>query len=311
MAAESAAAMQQWQNEPVSFRHRAARFWVQALFRFSSSAPWFLSLTRPIWCNGAWHGASKLRGNLLVNAARLLGPTSSPAERRKLARAVVWNFYDFVLEVGRNRRRPPEELAGRIRSVQGEQHHTAVRGRKCGVIIATAHLGNYELGIAALRQREPHVHVVYQKDRLEHFDEIRRELHRSLGVHDAPIEGGIDNWLNLRESLLADHAVLLQADRVMPGQRGARVKFLAGHVELPWGAVKLSALAGSPILPCFCIRSPDGAFHMVIDAPIEPELCRSQPDRALEQLAASIQRQVTAHPEQWLCFHRVWDEDRA
>lgn len=310
MAADPAAPVQRWQNEPVSFRHRAARFWVDALFRFSFNAPWFMSLTRPIWCNGAWYGASKLRGNLLANAARLLGPDSAPADRRKLARAVIWNFYDFVLEIGRNCRRSPQELASRVNSVLGEEYFAAVRSRKCGVIVATAHLGQYELGIAALRQKEPQVHVVYQKDRLELFDEIRTRLHRSLGVRDAPVEAGIDNWLNLREALLADHAVLMQADRVMPGQRGSSVNFGSGHIELPWGPVKLAAIAGSPILPCYCIRLSDGSFQMVIDSPIEPELCRSEPDRALERLADSIRRQVTAHPEQWLCFHRAWSEDQ-
>jgi lauroyl/myristoyl acyltransferase len=30
----------------------------------------------------------------------------------------------------------------------------------------------------------------------------------------------------------------------------------------------------------------------------------------MELLAASIERQVMAHPEQWLCFHRVWCEDQ-
>jgi KDO2-lipid IV(A) lauroyltransferase len=309
MPTDAAASSAAWQTEPESFRHRAARFWLNQLFAQSLRAPGFMALTRPFWCEMAWHFGRKLRGNLLANAARLLGPGSTAAQRSRLGRRVIGNFYDFVLDIGRHCGLTAAVLAARAVQTQGREHYDAARAMKRGAIVATAHMGQFEIGIASLKVREPNLHVVFQQDRLRLFDDIRERLHRSLGVRDAPVEAGIENWMTLRQALLDDQVVLMQADRVMPGQRGCRLPFAGGEVEFPWGPVKLAALAGSPIVPVYCLRNADGTVRIVIDEPIGPSLSRDDPRSAMGRLAASIERMVLAHPDQWLCFHRVWLDD--
>jgi KDO2-lipid IV(A) lauroyltransferase len=91
----------------------------------------------------------------------------------------------------------------------------------------------------------------------------------------------------------------------MPGQKGLRVPFLHGHMELPTGPVKLALASSAPILPVFAVRTPDGRIRIHI----EPAIVVEDIDAAMSKLAAVIERYVRDYPEQWLLFHKAFCED--
>jgi lauroyl/myristoyl acyltransferase len=298
---------------PAALRAGAARFWQEALMRTAHRAPILLRVVRPIMLSGAWRCSAFLRDGTMANAARILGPSSGPREREALAKRVVASCYDFVCDIGRHRGRTAEELRGLAESVRGEQHYRDARDLGRGAIIVTAHLGSFELGTAMLRAHEERIHVVFHRDRLSSFERLRSEQRARLGVIEAPVDDGWGVWLRLREALLANEVVMLQGDRVMPGQAGERVPFLGGHIEMPAGPVKLAMATGAPIIPVFTIRSGLNRFQVVIEEPILVEpgpIRRDGPHPALLRLAGAIERQVARYPDQWLMLHRVWCEDR-
>ena len=149
------------------------------------------------------------------------------------------SFFRFVRDVGASGSADRGALQAKVSTVRGREHHAAARAANPGggLIFATAHLGCFEVGIAALAGLEPNVRVVFQRDPFAAFDDARGRLHRALGVHDAVVGGpdSLEVWADLAERLRGGAAVLVQADRVMPGQRGVRVPFLGGTVELPVG----------------------------------------------------------------------------
>ena len=296
-----------------ALRAGAARFWLELLMRTAYHAPWLARAVRPTILFFGWRCSPVLRDGPTANAAWILGPSSRPRERRALGKRVVRNFYDFVCDIGRHRLRSPDELRLLAESVEGEDHYRRARSMGRGALVVTAHLGSFELGTAMLRAFEKRVHVVFRRDRLSSFERLRSEQRASLGVMEASLDDGWGVWLRLRDALLADEVVMLQGDRMMPGQRGVPVPFLGGHIELPAGPVKLAMATGAPIIPVFTIRARRGRFRVIIDEPITVEagpLRWDGPHPALLRLAASIERQVAAYPDQWLMLHRVWCEDR-
>jgi KDO2-lipid IV(A) lauroyltransferase len=169
----------------------------------------------------------------------------------------------------------------------------------------TAHLGSFERGLAALAGAEPRIRVVFRRDTSAVFERQRARLRARLGVLEAPIDDGWSSWLPLRDALLADEVVVLQGDRAINGQRSIRIPFLHGHLRIPTGPVRLARLTGSPIIPVFAPRLPEGGVAVILGAPIEP--CDSGAD--LTALAAAIESIVARHPDQWLAFEPVFDED--
>lgn len=293
-------------------RWAGAYFWIWNLMWNAEHFPWYARKARPFYLWWAWRTSKSMRQGTLANARWLLGKDSTPQQRIAMGKGVVGNFYDFIFELGRNRKRDWREPLREIEQLVGSEHYYRARALKRGLIVATAHLGSFETGVAALRQREEKIHVVFQRDAISRFEALRSSQRRRLGVIEAPVDEGWTVWLRLREALKNDEVVLMQADRVMPGQRGVRMPMLGGHVLLPTGPIKLALLTGAPILPVFAVRSGPGLVRLHMEPPL---IVEESPDHeggvhpAMVQLARTIERYISRYPEQWLMVNPVWCED--
>jgi KDO2-lipid IV(A) lauroyltransferase len=295
--------------ERASLRAAAANFWLDAMFRTAAVAPALPRIIKPLAVAITLRASRAVRSATAANARRIYGPDVSPAQVRAYARGVLSNFYDFVCDVGRSAGLTREQLVAQIESVQGTDHYAAARALGKGAIIATAHMGSFEAGAAALLDRERALHVVFKRDATR-FEQLRGALRRNLGVIEAPVDDGWTLWLRLREALGRDAVVMVQADRVMPGQKGCRVPFLHGHLMLPTGPIKLALASGAPIVPIFALRTADRRIRIHIEPHIiVSEPAQADPHPALLQLAATLQRYVRSYPQQWLLLHPAFCED--
>jgi len=251
--------------------------------------------------------------NLQFNAVRIFGRTLSAREQRDFARGVVRNFYDFVVELACSGKQSPAVIVSRIEQVDGEPAYLQARQRKQGVILVTAHMGAFEVGLAALRRVEPRVHVVFKRDAFAGFERMRRQVRRQLDVREAAIDDGLPSLMALRDALLADEAVVIQGDRAMPGQRGQIVRFLHGRLRMPVGPVKLARLTGSPIVPVFVLRGARDRFRIHLGTPVyvEPTAdgATDEMDAALLSLARTFESFVRQYPQQWLVLDRAFVDD--
>ena len=287
-----------------------AAFWLERLFWLAEHAPGVLRLTAGVLARIGLRCSASMREGTLANARRILGPDSSPAERRRLARRVVENFILFCHDVGQSLRMTPDELYAQIEELHGHDHYAAARAMGKGAIVVTAHMGSFEVGMAALRRQDARVHVVFRRDALGRFERMRAALRAKLGVVETPVDEGWTVWMRLRDALLADEVVVLQGDRVMPGQKGQPVPVLGADMLLPAGPAKLALATGAPIVPVFSVRTAGGKVRLCIEPPIvvdahDPDAV----DRAMKEMAAVIARYVAAHPEQWLMLHPAWCAD--
>ena len=291
-------------------RRLASKLWLTVLFFLARRMPWVLRRGRAFFTWGTWTFSRLIREGTLTNARRILGEGSTPRQRYAIARATVGSFYDFVCDVGWTLGASREELNSRIAAVEGREAYDQARSLHRGAIIATAHMGSFEVGMAALLHSELRIHVVFQRDREDRFEQLRTDVRSKLGIVEAPVGEGLGKWLELRDALLRDEVVAIQADRVMPGQKGQKVLFLGGHMMVPAGPVKLAMITGAPIIPIFSIRQPDGRIVVKIEQPIYVESGRPELfEPTLLQLAEVMAKQVRLHPGQWLVLHKAWCED--
>jgi len=294
-------------------RRRAAYFWVGYLMLGQlERRPWLVRLTRPFFLWFAWNTARVMRRSLMANARRILDASSTPRQQRAHCRRVLQNFYDFICDLGRAPAMSDAQLQARIATVHGRERYDQVRQLGRGAIIVTAHLGSYELGMVCLRQIEPRVHVVFRRDPMNRFERLRSRLHERLGIEEAAVDGGLAAWMHLRSALADNAVVLMQADRVMPDQKGERVGFLGGHLRVPGGPVKLSLATGAPIVPIFSVRQDDGRVAVHIEEAIFPQTMTDAPmapHPALLGIAEVMARYVRQYPDQWLRLQTAFCED--
>ena len=295
------------------FRGFCAEFWLNYFFFCAERLPRYCAWTKSFHLRYALRHSRVIRNATHLNGRRILGPDATPEQLADFAAGVCSSFFDFVYDVGRTRQMSQAQLLGLVESVEGHERYEQMRSAGKGAIVVTAHMGSFEVGLAALIEHEPEpIHVVFKRDRRSRFEQIRTALRQRLGVREAAIDEGWTIWMRLRDALLANQVITLQGDRVMPGQKGQAVPFLHGHLLLPTGPIKLAAASGAPVVPIFSLRTPEGRIRIHIEEPIWVDPHAALVDGAhpaLLQMAAVIERYVQAHPQQWLLLHPAFIEE--
>lgn len=283
--------------------------WLGPFFAIAGVCAPLAKFVKPAGCWGALLVLPKVRSAIRQNSLRIFGRELDKTEEKKFARDVMRSFFDFVVDIARTSRMSAKELGELVEEVEGLEEYRAVRARKCGAILVTAHLGTFEAGLAALAGAEKKVRVVFKRDSVAGFEQIRSKLRDSLGIIEAPIDDGLGTWLALREALLNDEVVVMQGDRAVPGQKSEVVPFLHGTLRLPTGPVRLAQLTGSPIIPVFALPSKGRRYRVLLMPAIEAQAGNEGTKAMLHALGDAMASVVKEHPEQWLALEPVFCED--
>lgn len=235
-----------------------------------------------------------------ANLARIL-PRVPPDDRAALVRDVFRHFAvcfaDLLVENRRER-----SAAGLLARVDGEAHLDEVFGAGRGVIVMTAHLGNWELGgrlLAARAGRPTHVVVAAEAD---------PGLERFLRGGPAPVRFIARTQptaaLGLVAALRRNEVVAIQGDRALGDRTDLRVSFFGAPAPFPVGPFVLARATGAPLVPAFCVLGAARRYTIRLGTPIR--VVRDGEQAALERWVGVLEAAVRTHPEQWFNFFDVW-----
>ena len=245
------------------------------------------------------------------NTARVLGlpPTDPRVERnagemvRQHARAWV-DFFWFG-------QRPLAEALAQFDELEGTEGFEAALAEGKGVILLTAHAGNFELGGVLLRAQGRKVHAVYKPDRFEAVERLREQMRTNSGVVGIPVDGVGFSTLPLVRLLREGALVGMQGDRDF-SLNGVPMPFFGREVPFPRGPWELAAMTGAPIVTTFFYTDEDRRFHARFGAPIRVLGGRGDRMVAIEagmrSYVADLEALIRAHPSQWYCFYPFWDD---
>jgi KDO2-lipid IV(A) lauroyltransferase len=286
-------------------------FVLKILFYAVARYPHLLHRHRHRLAGMIWFMSGHLRRVCRDNGKYILGPEATEAELTDYGRGVIAEFLRFVAEIAMARDQSREKILSRVTAIDGNDYFEAARQLGRGLIIATCHCGNFEVGAAAVSDRISETHVLFQGDTQGGFERMRASLHGQLGLTEAHVEQGLSAWMQLRDALARGGAVLIQADRCMPGQEGTPTPFLDGSVLLPDGPAKLARLSGAPILPVVCVVQEDETIRLILAQPIDPDGAEpSAFDQYVrDRLAEFFGKIVRSYPTQWHTLHHVFHEN--
>ena len=178
-----------------------------------------------------------------------------------------------------------------------------------GVIFVSAHLGNWELGAAALAALGYKFNAVALWVPDEKLNSLYQHYRMSRGVRPIPFGRAARECIR---ALRRNEIVAVVGDRDFTAANRT-VEFFGRPARLPEGPAKLALATGAPLLPVFMVRLPDDTFAYIVDEPIWADKSRQSVDDILRQVAVALERVIRQHSEQWFLFHDLWDieSDRA
>jgi lauroyl/myristoyl acyltransferase len=268
---------------------------------------WLPRLPRPLVRASAmlaawliWACAGATRRRVRANLAHLPTLAANPAEldrvTRRIFRSLLLNYVDLFVP-------PPPGLLKTI-TISNLDAFRAVQAEGHGAILMGLHTSSFEWGKYGLRELagRPVVAPVEVLRPPELFDLVLRERRKS-GIHFLPISEGA----TLREMIAAlrrGDNVLMAIDRDVV-QTGVIMPFFGAPARIPTGPIALARQTGAPLVLLNLWRDAYGRLTGSV-TPLPHDLVgpATRGDealrRALQPLVAALEREILAHPDQWL-----------
>lgn len=245
-----------------------------------------------------------IRRALEANARVLLGPDSTPLQRRRHSIRVLEGFSRFFVELLTAPDTYPTQAAF-LERVEGLEHAKQAWARGKGVIGISLHMGNMELGPLLLRGLVHPMAIVYRKDPFGLVEAMRSRARQASEIEEIDTGPALFG-VRVLDVLRRGGFCFLAGDLGFPDptRRGHEFSFFGRPARfLVWPA-RLALASGAPLLPCFVLRDPRGAYFARIEPPLEPV---GTPEELTQRLVEIYERYVAAYPEQWLILHPYWE----
>jgi KDO2-lipid IV(A) lauroyltransferase len=181
-----------------------------------------------------------------------------------------------------------------------------VFARGQGIILLTAHFGNWELLAQSVPARTGiPVRVIVKQQANERVNKRINEWRTMLGNIAVPMEVSVRELLKaLREKkavgMVGDQSAAVQSDAV---------PFFGREVPTFEGPAMFSLKTRAPLLVGFAVRQPNGSYEAEFHEVPSNDLTTYTPENVLEltkRHVAITEAVIRAHPDQWLWMHKRW-----
>jgi KDO2-lipid IV(A) lauroyltransferase len=184
---------------------------------------------------------------------------------------------------------------------QGLEHYEAAKKQGRGVLIATAHLGNWELSaFAHALMTEPMNVMVRPLDNplVDQIVETRRTLSGNRLIFKKDAARSVLKALKNNEPV----GVLIDQNTALA--EGVFIKFFGTLACAGVGFVKLAHRAQAPVIPGFALWDEETQRYVLH---FLPEVAMTgDPAEDTQRVHSILEEVIRHHPDQWMWIHRRW-----
>lgn len=253
------------------------------------------------------HTCLRDRKILVRNISTVTGNINNPDKLNAMATDVFRNFAKYLVDFFRFSK-IDKIYIDRFVSVEGAENIKWALDRGNGVIVLSAHIGNWELGafiMSAIGYPISGVVLRHQNKKINDFFKKQRMIGNMR-----PIEMG-GSLKACYHTLKSNGLLALLGDRDFT-KNGLRMNFFGKQALIPRGPGALSYRIGSVIVPCFTVREKGDRFKLLVGKPILPDQ-KLDEEAAIEKITGeylkTIEACIRAYPTQWYVFKNIWSED--
>jgi len=183
----------------------------------------------------------------------------------------------------------------------GLENFTAAQAKGKGVLVATAHLGNWELSAFSHALMSAPMHIVVRPLDNKRFDdwvERRRALSGNHIIHKK------DAAREILRALAAGDAVGILIDQNTAPAEGVFIDFFGRKACAGTAFVKFAHHTGATVVPGYALWSEAEKRYILR---FDPEIAMGgDVQNDTQRVHAALEHVIRKHPDQWLWLHRRW-----
>jgi KDO2-lipid IV(A) lauroyltransferase len=254
----------------------------------------------------AWFRAASSRQREIVerNLTRVMAGSGRSVDDHVLQAAFV-SYARYWIDAFRLHRMDVDEVIRGATSV-GLRHIDGVRDRGTGGILATAHLGSWDVGALWSSHRRWGMVVVAEVVEPRRLFERFVDLRVAAGLDVIPLVRGGPMLDELERSIETGGLATLLADRDLT-RRGPIVEFFGEPCRLPPGSAALARRTGRHVATGAWLTAGD-AYHGVVLDPID--IAHLDVYDGTQAVAHRLEELIGLEPTQWHVFVPNWLADR-
>lgn len=250
--------------------------------------------------------AAKQRKIALESLKIAFGSEKSAAQIEQIARDCFAYLAKAGLEILYLLNRPP--LLKKSIQIFGKEHLESALARGKGVILVSAHFGNFPLILAKLSFEGYKVAGIMRYMRDDRAEKIFVGLRRRMGIktiYSQPRKACVDESIR---SLRNNDLLFIPLDQNF-GTAGVFVDFFGQKAATATGPVILAQRTEAAILPCFILRNPDDTHRIIFEPEIKLKKGASDKEAVVinvQQITSIIEAYIRKYPAEWGWIHRRW-----
>ncbi len=266
--------------------------------------PLKLAYALAVFCSDAHYIFADQDRRFVKENLRIILPDKPLKEIYRIRREMARNFAKYLVDFFRFEKIDAAYIKKNVR-VENIHYFGLAQSRGKGVIILTAHMGNWELGGVVFALSGYPFWAVAMKHKHKMVDDFFNTQRESKGMKVIPLGKAVRKCLSL---LKENKTIALLGDRDFT-ERGIVLDFFGRKALFPEGPAAFALQTGASIVPVFLLRNKDDSFTFKIEPPIEfipsGDKKRDLPELMLKYKAI-IEGYIRKYPEQWYMFKRFW-----
>ena len=247
------------------------------------------------------------RRAVISNLRKILPPGTSEDHIRFEARWVFRNFAKVIAEFFGARHFGPEFI-DRYIQIKGRENLDRALGQGHGVILVSAHIGNWELAAGLLAHLGYDVWAIVQMHAHPKVNDLFIGQRERRNYHILPMEKAV----RPAAKLLGKGAILCILGERNLTDSGIPVRLFGRRALFPQGPARLALATRAPLVPAFCTRRPNEGFTLCIEPEIEIPAEGTKKEKVqvvTQEFSRICEEYIRWHPSQWGVFFRAWEED--
>ena len=192
---------------------------------------------------------------------------------------------------------------------EGLEHFDQAVKEGKGVVVVTAHFGNFPLMMLFMAAQGYKVNSIIRSARDEKMNAFLHRKRQELGVNTVyaiPRKTCVTQSIN---ALRNNEVLFIPMDQNFGSGKGVFVDFFGQKAATATGPVIFSLRTQAPIIPMFIVRQADNRHKIIIEKPLKIEKGSDERETVKENIARItqiIEQYIRRYPHEWGWMHRRW-----
>ncbi|MEI6148000.1 MAG: hypothetical protein WCS01_02810 [bacterium] len=197
---------------------------------------------------------------------------------------------------------------------EGESHIADALKHGKGVILVSAHVGNWAAGGHLLRRLKTRVNLVALENEVQRIQRLFDRAFPDKGFQVLSSSPDLSSSVVIMEALRNGEIVTFNGDRAVEGAASAEVAFFGEAADFPVGPYLLASVTGSPVIRVFAMRDGIDRYRFFCSpAEFVERVSRQKRKDAVRHVAADfaqdLEKVLRKYPFQWYNFYPFWKRE--